>query len=164
MNRNKKLNHPLLPAHPLTVARVCRTRWCYYSPNIRGRRRKTRSFVTTEYRRRRQHCVDDVVSVDCRTAGNVAVRRLGRGGGGGRGGFHETLERDRRAPVLQALVRGQAVLGPVPPPAELAHVRRRARPAVLVQEVPFQRVVAAERPPAVRTVLWLVDAAVGRRW
>lgn len=98
------------------------------------------------------------------TAGNVVVRRLGRGGGGGSGGgLHQTLERDRRAPVLQALVRGQAVLGPVPAPAELAHVQR-ARPAVLVQEVPFQRVVAAERPPAVRTVLWLVDAAVGRRW
>lgn len=116
------------------------------------------------------------------TAGDVVVvrRRLDRCGGGcgcdgcgcngcggcggdGGGGFHQTFERDRRAAVLQALVRGQAVLGPVSPPAELARVQR-VRPAVLVQEMPFQRVVAAERPPAVRTVLWLVDAAVGRRW
>lgn len=60
-------------------------------------------------------------------------------------------------------MRGQAVFGPVPPPAELAHVQR-VGPLVLVLEVSLQRVVAAERPSAVRTVLWLVDAAVGWRW
>lgn len=65
--------------------------------------------------------------------------------------------------MLQALVRGQAVLGPVPSPAELAHVQR-VGPIVLVLEVSLKRVVAAERPSAVRTVLWFVDAAVGWRW
>jgi len=92
-------------------------------------------------------------------------RAVGDGGGGGGGGdgFQQTLERGRRAPVLQTPVRGQAVLGPVPPPAEFANVKRVGL-IVLVLEVPFQRVIAAERPLAVRTVLWLVDAAVGWRW
>lgn len=79
-------------------------------------------------------------------------------------GFQKTLERDRRAPVLQALVRCQAVLRPVPPPAELAHVQG-VGPIVLVLEVPLQWVIAAERPLAVRAILWLVDTAIGcRRW
>lgn len=59
------------------------------------------------------------------------------GGGGGRDRLHQTLERDRRTPVLQALVRGQAVLGPVPPSAKLAHVQR-VGPLVFVLEMPFQ--------------------------
>lgn len=89
-----------------------------------------------------------------------------RSDGGGRcdsDGFYQTLERDRRAPVLKALVRGQAVFGPIPSPAEFAYVQR-VEPSMFVLKVPFQRVVAAERPPAVRTVLWLVDTAVGWRW
>lgn len=96
--------------------------------------------------------------------GRRCGRAVGGGGvGGGGDGFQQTLECGRRASVLQTLVRGQAVLGPVPPPAEFTNVKRVGL-IVLVLEVSFQRVIAAERPLAVRTVLWLVDAAVGWRW
>lgn len=65
--------------------------------------------------------------------------------------------------MLQALVRGEAVLGAIASVAELAHVER-VRLLVLVLEVALQRVVAGEGAMAVRTLLRFVDAATGRRW
>lgn len=65
--------------------------------------------------------------------------------------------------MLQALVRGEAVLGAIASVAELAHVER-VRLFVLVLEVALQRVVAGEGAMAVRTLLRFVDAATGGRW
>lgn len=59
-------------------------------------------------------------------------------------------------------MRREAVLGAVPPVAELAHVER-VRLLVLVLEVTLQRVVAREGAMAVGTLLWLVDTPAGRR-
>lgn len=64
--------------------------------------------------------------------------------------------------MLQALVRGERVLGAVPSVAELAHVQS-VRLLVLVLEVPLERVVAGEGAPAVGALLRLVDPARCRR-
>lgn len=72
--------------------------------------------------------------------------------------LQQPLQHAAGAAVLQTLVRGQRVLGPVPPVAELAHVQRVGL-LVLVLEVSFQRVITRECPAAVRTLLGLVDAA-----
>lgn len=64
--------------------------------------------------------------------------------------------------MLQTLVRGERVLGPVPPVTELAHVQSVGL-LVLVLEVSFQGIVTRECPAAVGTLLRLVDAAGGRR-
>lgn len=76
--------------------------------------------------------------------------------------LQQPLQHAAGAAVLQALVRGQRVLGPVPPVTELAHVQR-VRLLVLVLEVSFQGIVTRECPAAVRTLLWLVDTAGGGR-
>lgn len=80
-----------------------------------------------------------------------------------RRGLQQALEHAAGATVLQALVRRQRVLRPVPPVAELAHVQR-VRLFVLVLEVSFQGIVTRECPAAVGTLLWLVDTACGGRW
>lgn len=80
-----------------------------------------------------------------------------------RRGLQQALQHAAGAAVLQALVRGQRVLRPVPPVAEFAHVQR-VRLLVLVLEVSFQGIVTRECPAAVWTLLWLVDTACGRRW
>lgn len=74
------------------------------------------------------------------------------------GGLEQSLEHTAGTPVLEALVRGQGVLGPVPPVAELAHVECVGL-FVLVLEVAFKGVVAAEGAPAVWTLLRFVDAS-----
>lgn len=76
--------------------------------------------------------------------------------------LEQALEHAAGAPVLEALVRGEAVLGAVPAVAELAHVQG-VRLLVLVLEVPLQRVVAGEGAMAVRTLLRLVDSSTGGR-
>jgi len=79
------------------------------------------------------------------------------------GRLKQPLQHAARAAMLQALVRGQRVLGAIPPVAKLAHIQR-VRLLVLVLEVPLQRVVAREGPPAVGALLRLVYAAAGGRW
>lgn len=76
--------------------------------------------------------------------------------------FEQTLQHATRAPVLQTLVRGEAVLGAVATVTELAHVQRVGL-FVLVLEVALQRVVAGEGAMAVRTLLGFVDASAGGR-
>lgn len=77
-------------------------------------------------------------------------------------GLQQPLQHAAGAAMLQALVRRQRVLGPVPPVAELAHVQR-VRLLVLVLEVSLQGIVTRECPAAVRTLLGLVDAPGGGR-
>lgn len=60
--------------------------------------------------------------------------------------------------MLQTLVRGERVLGPVTSVTELAHVERVGL-FVLVLEVSLERVVAGEGAPTIGTLLGLVDAA-----
>lgn len=74
-----------------------------------------------------------------------------------RRGFEQTLEHAAGAAVLQALVRGERVLGAVAAVAELAHVQR-VRLLVLILEVSLEGVVAREGAAAVGTLLRLVDA------
>lgn len=76
--------------------------------------------------------------------------------------LEQSLEHAAGAAVLQALVRRQRVLGPVPAVAELADVQR-VRLLVLVLEVALEGVVAAEGAPAVGALLRLVDAPRRRR-
>lgn len=64
--------------------------------------------------------------------------------------------------MLQALVRGERVLGTIASMTELAHVQRVGL-LVLVLEVALERVVAAEGSAAVGAFLRLVDTS-GRGW
>lgn len=73
-------------------------------------------------------------------------------------GLQQPLQHPARASVLEALVRGQRVLGPVPSVAELADVQSIGL-LMLVLEVSFQGIVTRECPAAVWTLLGLVDAA-----
>lgn len=90
------------------------------------------------------------------------VVRGGREGAVQRGRLQQPLQHAAGAAVLQALVRRQRVLGPVPPVAELAHVQR-VRLLVFVLEVSLQGIVTRECPAAVGTLLGLVDPAGGGR-
>ncbi|KAK9885304.1 hypothetical protein WA026_010798 [Henosepilachna vigintioctopunctata] len=63
--------------------------------------------------------------------------------------------------MLEALVRGQGVLGAITSVAEFTYVQRVGL-LVLVLEVALEGVVAAERPAAVGALLGLVDAS--RSW
>lgn len=76
--------------------------------------------------------------------------------------LQQPLQHAAGAAVLQALVRRQGVLGPVPSVAELAHVQGVGL-LVLILEVSLQGIVTRERPAAVGTLLRLVDPAGGGR-
>lgn len=76
--------------------------------------------------------------------------------------LQQPLQHAAGAAVLQALMGGQGVLGPVPSVAELADVQGVGL-LMLVLEVSFQGIVTRECPAAVRTFLRLVDAAGRRR-
>lgn len=78
-----------------------------------------------------------------------------------RRGLEQPLQHTRRTTMLQTFMGRQRVFGPVSTMTELAHVQR-VRLLVLVLEVSLQRVVTAERPSTVRTLLGLVDAPA--RW
>lgn len=76
--------------------------------------------------------------------------------------LQQTLQHATGAAVLQALVRGETVLGAVATVAELADVERVGL-LVLVLEVALQRVVAGEGAVAVGTLLRFIDASAGGR-
>lgn len=78
-----------------------------------------------------------------------------------RRGLQQPLQHPGGASMLQTFVGRQRVFGPVSTMTKLAHVQR-VRLLVLVLEVSFQRVVTAERPSTVGTLLGLVDAPA--RW
>lgn len=75
-------------------------------------------------------------------------------------GFQKSLQHAAGASVLETLVRGQRILGPVASMTELTNVQGVGL-LVLVLEVSLQRVVAAEGATAVGTLLGFVDATAG---
>lgn len=98
------------------------------------------------------------------TVGAQVEQMMGRRRQGAvqRGRLQQSLQHAAGASVLEALVRGQRVLGPVPPVTELTDVKRVGL-LVLVLEVSFQGIVTRECPAAIGTFLGLVDTACCRR-